>query len=304
MPNLDGPSTLYDIEAQYEYNELDLNSIEEIHWDKIPVFGLRDSLRNKESIFSIFYPFVLHQFEESKLIDPYQNRTKLPGIKEIAVRRSNNNQWKFWIICMILLLIGIVRLSNENNFKMFIASVFNIKLSERIWGEQRYAFTYTILQLYLIYLFVGALFISGYLELKGILIWSNPLQQYGLIVLGLAIIYTLKFATYIIFGWLLQIKHLAAGFIANTVSINNLIALIVLPFIIFFTYNTHELYIIILSQVVISLFFLSIVYRIIRIGLLSRLFSGMSGIYLFIYLCALDVLPWFIIIHSLNSLQI
>lgn len=252
-----------------------------------------------------FYPFMELSESTIKLeVVNKPSRGKLPNIKELDVRKLKQSNWRFWIICFILLYIAFVRISNTNNFRVFILSVFNLKLSSKIWEDQRYTFTFTTVQLFAIYIMISALFINGYLEMNFIQIFENPVYQYFATVAVLFFVYFLKFSIHTFLGALLKIKKLAISFVANTVSVNNFLALVIFPFIIFFTYNRNPLYIIILSQVVISIFFIGVAYRLVRIFLLSGKFIQLPKFYLFIYLCALEILPWFVIVHFINNLRI
>jgi hypothetical protein len=264
-------------------------------------FDLYDTISNRAMLFSVFYPF-MKEIAPSSLV--LSRRDNLPGVKEIRIRKEENQSWRFWLICFVLIYIAFVRISNPNNFWVFLLSVFNIKLSEKIWGEQRYTFTFTTLQLFLIYLLVASLFITEYAQFKFLLPVGDPLYKFILVFTGLAILYTIKFVVHAIIGLLFKARKLAVSSISNTVSVNNFIALVILPFIIFFSYNSNELYLKVLAQVVIALFMISVLYRIARMSMLSRHIIGLPKIYLFVYLCALEILPWFVILKYLNGLQL
>jgi hypothetical protein len=266
--------------------------------------SLLEQLQNRDFIRNQFYPFLDLNEGNNREIIAKPNRGKLPNVKELDIRKPQKANWRFWIICFILLYIAFVRIANTNNFKVFILSVFNLKLSSKIWEEQRYTFTFTTIQLFAIYIMIGSLFISGYLEMNFIQFIDKPVYQYFVIVVILFLVYFIKFSVHTLLGSLLKIKKLAISFVANTVSVNNFLALVIFPFIIFFTYNRNPMYILILSQVVISIFFIGVAYRLVRIFLLSGQFIQLPKFYLFIYLCALEVLPWFVIIHFINNLRI
>lgn len=266
-------------------------------------FGLLDTLTNDTLLEAVFKPYlgIRYTYYERSI---NKVRRNLPTVKEVKERPVTRQPWKFWVIISILCYIAFVRIVNLNNFKIFIASVFNLKLSEKIWEDQRSFFGFVILQLFAIYIFIAALFLSNWIELRQVTLMEDPLQLFLVIVLVLFVSYILKFALHAFFGQLLQMKNLGIGFVSNTISVNNFIALVIFPLLIFLIYNSHPLVKIILSQTIIATFFLSIIYRVVRITLLSDSFFNFPRIYLFIYLCALEVLPWFVIIKYLNRFQI
>jgi hypothetical protein len=266
-------------------------------------FGLLDSLANDTLLNNLFKPYaginyVYNDYSLTKV------KRSLPTVKEVKERIIMHQEWKFWIILAILFYISFVRIVNPNNFRIFILSVFNLKLSEKIWEDQRSFFGFVILQLFAIYIFIASLFISNWMELKRIIFTANYLQQFFIIILILFLIYMLKFALHLFLGYLLQMRNLGIGLVSNTISVNNFIALIILPLFIFLIYNDHPQIKIILSETIIATFFLSVAYRVVRITLLSDSFFSFPRIYLFIYLCALEILPWFVIIKYLNRFQI
>jgi hypothetical protein len=261
-------------------------------------YGLMDTIANDTILNSIFksYVNINNQYIERKLV-----RKNLPTVKEIRTRPQEFNKWKFTVIMLIMAYVAFVRISNSNNFRTFLLSVFNLKLSRKIWEDQRSFFGFVIIQLFAIYLFIAAIFISNYMEIKHILLFENYGIQFGAILLILAVIYLSKFILHYILGILLQMKNLAIGFVSNTISVNNFVALIIFPVTIFSIYANNSVLALVLSQAIIAIFFVSVLYRIVRILLLSNSFFSFPTFYLFLYLCALEIAPWFIIVKFLNK---
>lgn len=257
-----------------------------------------DTLRNDTILMSIFKPYIEIQYT---YFEKKNTRRNLPTVKEIDQRERSNNQWKFWVIIIILLYIAVVRISSANNFRVFILSVFNLGLSRKIWEDQRPFFGFIILQLFAIYLFIAALIITNYMEFKHMLFFSHYIWQYLTVLVILIVIYGVKFSIHALLGVLLKMPNLAVGFISNTISVNNFIALIIFPFLLFSTYANSSLLALVLAQTVVAIFVLSILYRIVRSILLSNSFFSFPTFYLFLYLCALEIAPWFIIGKFLNN---
>ena len=266
-------------------------------------FGLLDTISNNGLLKTIFNPylsikqtFVQHLFSKTKRL--------VPTVKEVKERIVIHKEWIFWIIISILIYVSIIRIINPSNFKLFILSIFNLNLSKNIWEEQRSFFGFVIIQMFAIYIFIVALFITVWMNFKHTLFIENFTEQFIYISIILFIIYIGKFILHTILGYLLQMKNLGIGMISNTVSVNNFISLIILPLLIFLIYNNDPVLKIILTQTIIAAFFLSIVFRVVRITLLSNSFFNFPKIYLFFYLCALEIFPWFVLIKFLNRFQI
>ncbi len=261
-------------------------------------YSLLDSISNDTILSRIFkgYAGIQNPYFEKKQI-----RKNLPTVKEVKLRLTRSNQWKFWVAVFILAYIAFVRISNSNNFRVFMLSVFNLKLSRKIWEDQRSFFGFVILQLFAIYLFIAAMFINNYMELKSLRYADSYLMQFLFIVLILFAVYVGKFFIHAFFGVLFKMQNLAVGFVSNTISVNNFVALIIFPFLVFSIYAANGVLAQVLAQTIIVIFFLSILYRVVRIVLLSNSFFSFPTFYLFLYLCALEVAPWFIIVKFLNN---
>jgi hypothetical protein len=264
-------------------------------------FGLLDSIVFDSLRISYLKPYLLITGE---YVAKTSLRKNLPTTKEIKQRPQRNAQWKFWVILFIFAYIALVRIANPNNFKVFLLSVFNLKLSDKIWEEQRSFFGFVILQLFAIYLFVAAMFINTQMELKQLLYLPSYFVQF-LVILGvLLIVYLFKFIIHAGLGSLLNMNKLGVGFVSNHISVNNFLALVLWPLVIFIIYNSNSLFNMVITRTVIAVFFISVLYRCVRIILLSNRFFSFPLIYLFIYLCALEIAPWFVIIKFINTLPV
>jgi hypothetical protein len=261
-------------------------------------FGLIDSLTNDSILRVIIKPY---QFITNNFVTKTNFRRNIPTIKEIKIRVKQNAAWKFWVILFVFAYISFVRIANPNNFRVFMLSVFNLKISDKIWEDQRSFFGFVILQLFAIYLFIAAIFINSQLEVRKLLFVSNYFIQFIIILLALLMVYILNFLLHTLLGELLKMKKLGIGFVSNTISVNNFLALVIFPLIIFTVYYHSDVLSSVIAQTVVAVFFIGVVYRLIRIALLSNRFFSFPRIYLFIYLCALEIVPWFVIIKLLNT---
>ncbi|MCU0442623.1 MAG: DUF4271 domain-containing protein [Bacteroidia bacterium] len=263
-------------------------------------FALLDSISNDTLRRMLVKPY---QFLVNDYFQKPVFRKNLPTVKEVKFRQKANQPWKFWVVVFIISYIAFVRIMNPNNFRVFMLSVFNLKLSDKIWEDQRSFFGFVILQLFAIYLFIASLFINDLLESRNILWVGNYFIQFVVVFAILTLVYSFKFLTHIVLGSILQLQKLGIGFISNTISVNNFLALVIFPLIVFTLYHQNQLWSSVLAQAVIAVFGISIFYRVVRITLLSNRFFSFPKIYLFIYLCALEILPWFIIIQFINNAQ-
>lgn len=259
---------------------------------------LIDSLKDENILNELYKPYLLikNTYVQKRII-----RKGIPTVKEVKTRYTNTSNWKFWVIIVILAYVSFVRITNPNNFKVFMISVFNLGVSRKIWEDQRSFFGVVILQLFAIYLFIAALVLVNYMELKQLLYFDTYFLQYMAILGVLIAMYFSKFTIHALLGVLLKMPNLGIGFISNTISVNNFIAIIIFPFMVFSMYANNLVLAQVLVQTVFVLFLLSIVYRVARSVVLSNSFFSFPTFYLFLYLCALEIAPWFIIGKFLNN---
>lgn len=303
IPQQEQDSFNFNPDTSYVSDSLYADSVYNLYHTpgKTKTFGLLDTITNDTVLKTIFkkYSLIHHAFFERK-----HTRKNLPTVKEVKIQPVHHREWKFWVILFILAYIAFVRISNPNNFRVFILSVFNLKLSRKIWEDQRSFFGFVIIQLFAIYVFIAAMFITNYMELKQISITNSYLKQFAFVMLIILVCYCCKFLLHVILGWLLKMQNLAVGFVSNTISVNNFISLVIFPFAVFSIYANNPLWANVLSQTIIAIFMLSVIYRVVRIVLLSNSFFSFPTFYLFLYLCALEIAPWFIIVKFLTSYNI
>lgn len=288
-------------DTSYVNDSLYADSLFRLATSKRETFGLMDTISNDTVLAAIFkgYSLIQNVFIEQKFV-----RKNLPTVKEVKGRFKEDNQWKFWIIVFILAYIAFVRISNSNNFRVFLLSVFNLKLSRKIWDDQRSFFGFVIIQLFAIYLFIAAMFITNYMEFKNMLLAGSYFEQYAYVLGIILVVYFGKFLIHGVLGWLLKMHKLGISFVSNTLSVNNFVALVIFPFTVFSIYATNALWANVFAQTIIAIFFLSVIYRGVRIVLLSNSFFSFPTFYLFLYLCALEIAPWFIIVKFLSNYNI
>ncbi len=179
-------SFLFATDTSYVADSLMADSMFVRTYKRASGFGLLDSLSNDTLLRTLLKPY---QFISGSYIAKTQIRRNLPTTKEIKVREERNDAWKFWVILFVFAYISFVRIANPNNFRVFMLSVFNLKLSDKIWEDQRSFFGFVILQLFAIYLFIAAIFINNQLEVRNILYTSNYFLQFILVFAVLTGVY-------------------------------------------------------------------------------------------------------------------
>lgn len=270
---------------------------------KQKTFGLLDSVVN-DSFLSRH--FKAYENINNQIIITRSAKRDVPSIKEIKHKRAPVGGWQFLVVLFILFFIAMVKNGNYKNFRIFMNSVFNLKLTDRIWEEQRSYFNLITLELFTIYTLVAALFCNFLLDhyplavadLEFISFFMNgdPILRFFLIFGGILLLYLAKFILHSLVGSIIQVDKFGLGFISNTVTVNNFISLVIFPFLLFLMYAADPIFQDILIKTITVTFLLSVIFRIFRIIFLSNSFFTYPKFYLFIYLCTFEIAPWVVAI--------
>jgi hypothetical protein len=112
--------------------------------------------------------------------------------------------------------------------------------------------------------------------------------------------YTIKFLLLKFSGWLFDQDREMATYIFNIFLINNVLGILLLPFILLLAYNQqiHASYLITMSVILAGMAFLYRIYRGILVGFNAMSFSPL---YLFLYLCTLEIAPLLILIRIVTQ---
>lgn len=118
-------------------------------------------------------------------------------------------------------------------------------------------------------------------------------NRFLIFALGISLIYTVKFLILKIVGHIFLLDKAIAIYIFNIFLINNILGIALLPVLTFISFsNIYREYGIYLAFILICGAFL---YRIVRGCLVGLSYSRFSILYLFLYLCALEIAPLLIL---------
>ena len=123
---------------------------------------------------------------------------------------------------------------------------------------------------------------------------SQGLDLYYLIISVLTIIYSSKYLLMKLIGYIFSVQRLISGYLA-IISVSNLVfAILTIPLLIFFNYVNADYKIYVISIMLISFTF-NTVYKYLRTGAFLKNNFQFPIFYLFLYLCAFEIMPLLII---------
>ncbi len=209
--------------------------------------------------------------------------------------------WFFPVMLFVLAIYTWLRLFYNKYFNQLIEAFLNSNLTNQIVRDENILVQRASILLALTFNIIAALFLYllsleiGW-GLGGI---GTGFNRFAFFITIVSAGYTFKFLILKIIGWLFDLDREMATYIFNIFLINNVLGLILVPIVALMAYNpaiqTHFL-----ANLSLWLIALAFCYRIFR-GLRSGLsVSGFSPLYLFLYLCTLEIAPLLVLIRIVN----
>jgi hypothetical protein len=212
---------------------------------------------------------------------------------------SEKKEWRgkealFYTILLLLLIFAVVK----NMFPRYLDDIFRIffrtSMKQRQIREQMMNTPLASLLYNLIFLIAGSLFITLLFQHYKLVGHYNfwLLLLYGLA--GLAIIYSGKFITLKIFGWMLNISEATDIYIFIVFTANKVAGILLLPFIVGLAFTNGILYtsLFTISLVMIGGLFL---YRFYLSFVSVHKLIQINFFHFLIYLCAFEIAPLLLI---------
>jgi hypothetical protein len=255
-------------------------------------FSLLDSIRNPSLIRKQLFP---NESITRVIFHEELAQRDLPSIKQIQYRNSRQGNWKFWAISIIIFFLAAVRLFNIKRFDAIIIAATDMGLNVKSWLEKGPNY---LLTSFLIFIgFVGSLslFAVSYAERRGLIEKTDDFEVFWKIAGFITAVYLGKIVLNFIVGALFKMLDLATLMVFNAVSINNLIGLLLLAFNLMYIYVPGYETSRIIAALAIIVILVGFIFRTLKNLLLGMDAMKYPTIYLFTYLCAFEIFPWFIV---------
>jgi hypothetical protein len=211
-----------------------------------------------------------------------------------------NNEWQVLALSFSFLIIAIVRVSTKHFFRNLYSGLISRPMFRQLLRDGELIPQIGKAPLLMAYLVVVTVFIFQinsrfpFLEFKE----SASLTFKGLAVLGILGIYEISRAFIMrMLGSVFKIKWIVLQFVTNNIFFNTISTLLVLPLLIISIYARTNLILYVIATVLVILF----IIRMIRAIIISSELSSFSGYQIFLYLCALEILPVLVVIKFLTG---
>ncbi|MCG9880462.1 MAG: DUF4271 domain-containing protein [Bacteroidia bacterium] len=241
----------------------------------------------------------------TKIIEPGSNIEQsrdLPLLKAIHVRNKPREAWKFWTILFNLLFLAIIRLIHIKRFDEIISSAFDLQADFSQYADKAGTYVASHTGLFFNFIIATSFFISSLLAQNHQLDTSNYYSFFLKLSLGIFILYIIKIFINLFIGYLFKIKQMSSVIIFNALVLNNVLGVALVFLNLFYVFVNDTEIVNIIASVSIVTILLSVIYRQVKNILMISQVSKFQFVYILLYLCTLEILPWLVIFKVfLNS---
>ena len=238
---------------------------------------------------------LLPKFESSFITDTFNIKydENLPKENEVYQKQDTSPKWLFIFVVILIILVTLLKLYNQELFKYLFNSIYSNRACENAVGETEtngvLYHLYVMLTNSLMFALV-IFYISNELDFN--LINTGPIAQILVWMLIVVTYFFIKNLIYQILSNIFGSDGLFLFFNQINLSANFNIAFVFVPiyYLIFANFlETANIFFQPLTLVIIGIL---IIFKIIRMAILTRNKFSYSFLYLFLYLCALEIVPW------------
>lgn len=257
------------------------------------------SLFFKDSTAVVLAGEVLTPLEKLLVDNKYLNSKGTPVSMTVKLKKAEDQDLIFYLLSAIIFFFGIIRTTYSKYFTNMFRVFFNSSLRQSQLSDQLLQAKLPSLYFNLLFFVAGGMYVYFLLHRVGVVAENLNLVFLGLCIAGFSIIYTLKYLTLKLMGWLTGYNDEANTYIFIVFLINKIVGICLIPIvaIIAFSQNTVAEWVIIFSALLIALLMLMRYFR--SYGLLQHRLS-VSRFHFMLYIFSLEILPLFLMYKAME----
>ncbi len=239
----------------------------------------------------------------SSYIDRTEKPIALFGTHQLPVLHTSplpiareSQFWMFAVLFCAMLALSWVRVFYERIIRQMLFAVVNNTAANQIVRDENILLERASLLLTIILYLVAAMslyLLSNKYEILPDTIGTG-FPKFLLILLGVGIAYFLKMVILKLVGLIFRVYKPVTTYIFNLFLINNMLGIILLPIVILVIFLQYDFKVILL-QIGIGFSAIAYIFRLGRGVIAASGRIGFSSLYLFLYLCALEIGPLLIL---------
>jgi hypothetical protein len=214
----------------------------------------------------------------------------------VAVSRDTPD-WLFFVLMLIIALLTWLKVFYRKNILQIFEAFFSNVVANQIVRDENILVQRASVLLTITFNLAAALLLYMLSEIYD---WPVPYAGSGfskfiIFALVISFAYTAKFIVLKIAGFLFRIDKAIATYIFNIFIINNVLGILLILLVIGIAYlpSTASVYLIPAAAILVCFAY---IYRFLRGLVIGFSYNSYSNLYLFLYLCALEIAPLLIII--------
>jgi hypothetical protein len=240
---------------------------------------------------------------QKTFIDIFKGHSLKPSNREPLPLPNQKMGWLFFVLLFVLAIFTYLRVAYGKYLNRLFSALFNINITNQIVRDENILVKRASLLLNFIFYAAAALLLYLIsIEYN----WEIPFLKTGVVrFLGfgfiIAVLYFLKYIVLEITGWLFDFTREMSNYIFNISLINNLLGIALIPLLTLFVFFGHmQLNWLLFAAV--ALVGCAFLYRLIRGVLIGLSIPSATVAYLFLYICALEIGPLFVIFKLVSKL--
>ena len=255
--------------------------------DQIDSASVKDSISIQDSLRSI-----------RQVVDSLQRKLTETRPAEILKEGSRKvfigKEWLFYYLILLLIIFGLLRRAFAKYFYDLFRVFFRTTLKQRQTQEQLLQSPLPSVFMNIFFILSAGLYVNFVLQHFQLVIADNFWLQYVYCAGGLASIYIVKFIGLKITGWLFNLSGATDAYIFIVFIINKMLAIFLLPFLLFIAFSNEPLYSI---AMIISWFGIGLllIYRFILSYAAIRKEVNLNSFHFILYILGFEVVPLLLI---------
>lgn len=214
------------------------------------------------------------------------------------LRNNNSLYWQSSVLLFVFGLYVLLRISEDKKMTKVFVSTFSFQEAKQLYRED-YKLTKRLSILlsigYILVLAFLILFTNNYFGL----IFRNytEIQQYILFAAIVLMIYTVKYIVNSLFSIIYKQKELTKEYFLNAFTISHTLGIVLFPMVLGLYFTKYSPEIFLYPALIMSVSFYII--KLYRSFVISVIEQNVGILYIFLYLCALEILPILVLIKFL-----
>lgn len=224
----------------------------------------------------------------------------LQTFPEIQKRKKEQKTWVFLLFVMVLIIIGFTRSINIKKHLNLLSEVIKLRSSSIGFDNHIGEITLqNILYLFLQSTVLAYIFYTLF-DYSGIIAFHSGFQAFLFTLIMFIGIYVIKFFIYRIITTILDLRDFMPVMFSLQTVIGYVFTVSALPLVVLAYYVKSAEFGVMIFNLLGIVGIVYVIYRFIKVFLLLALSTRLPRIYLFLYLCTLEIIPLLVMINWLG----